>query len=234
MICDRCGKTVRGEEIAFCPYCGAKLEALKAEAEPARQDEKAAGWIREARSVMSYPDRKKILQQGLAECPDNRDLLWEMLFIGEEQKGKRGWIMDFSIIQCWVLEIYRSPRDFPEDRRDQMRSELFDAPRLKHCLKLFEDPEKKQQEYLLRLCREYVEIFLENNNEVMGSFLGFQIGRNKEKRLAEAAADMLKRVRADEKLLPDQREQLWNALYQASRERLNGKQELLDQMLGTA
>ena len=95
----------------------------------------------------------------------------------------------------------------------------------------FPDPEKKQREYLERLCKEYVELFLEGNNQVMGGIFGFRLERNKDKRIAVPVAQMIANIRADEKLLPEQREQLWKILYQAYGVRTGGKMEYLDELL---
>lgn len=232
-ICNQCGKTVEGEGVAFCPYCGAKLPEKAAEQEPENRepvDAEAEKWIQKALGVSSYPERKKILQKGLEACPGNREIEWELLFVGEEPP-KRTKVFDYSIIRSWILEIYRNPGIFTEERRDSMRSRLFDAPQLKACLARFDDPEKKQQEYLDRLCREYIELFLEGDNQVMGVLFGFRLDRNKEKRLAAPVAEMIARMKADEKLSPQQREQLWKTFYQAYGARAGGKMEHLDALL---
>ncbi len=226
-ICSQCGKTIEGEDMTFCPYCGTKLETR---AVPEERNEEAEKWISRALAVNSYPERKKILLKGLEACPDSREIQWELLFIGEpETKRKRQ--VDFSIIKSWILEIYRSPGDFSAEKRDRMRSQLFDTPELARTLNLFDNPEDKQREYLQRLCTEYVELFLEGSNKVMGSIFGIRIERNKEKRLAGPVAQMISRIRADEKLLPEQREQLWKAMYQADGARTGGKMVYLDELI---
>lgn len=225
--CSRCGKQIEGEGIAFCPWCGAKLETGKA---PEARNEGADRWIRKALSVNSYPERKKILTEAQKACPGSREIAWEQLFIGETET-KRGKGIDFSIIKSWILEIYLKPGDFSEEKRTKMRSQLFDDPELVRVLHLFEQPEEKQREYLQRLCREYVELFLEGSNLIMGNIFGFRLERNKEKRLAVPVAQMIGRIRADEKLLPEQREQLWKALYQAYGTRTGGKMECLDELV---
>ena len=227
--CSQCGKTIDGEGIAFCPYCGAKLSA-----EPAAEirNEEAEKWVRKALASTSYPERKKILLKGLEACPDSREIAWELLFVGEEAP-KKGWGIDFSIIKSWVLEIYRDPKAFSEAKRNQMRTQLFDSPGLTGTLQMFEDPAAKLQEYLRRLCTEYVELFLEGSNQIMGNIFGFRLERNKEKKLAAPVAEMIGRIRADEKLLPQQREQLWKAMYQAYGARAGGKMEYLDELLNS-
>ena len=226
-ICEQCGKAIEGEGMAFCPYCGAKLAE---ETVPEVRNEEAEKWIRKALAVNSYPERRKILLKGLEACPDSREITWELLFTGEPQSKKK-WAVDFSVIKSWILEIYWKPKDFSEVKKAELRAQLFDAPELKACFDRFENPEEKQKEYLLRLCREYVELFLEGSNQVMGNFLGIRIERNKEKRVAVPVADMINRIRADEKLSPEQREQLWKALYQGYASYANGKTQYLDERL---
>ena len=230
VICRHCQRTVEGEGIAFCPYCGEKLETA-GQKTPAAKDAEAEKWIAKAMAVTGYPERKKILLKGKEACPDSAEIDWELLFIGEEGP-KRGKMIDFSVIKCWALEIYHSPGDFSEAKRASMRSELFDSPALKSCLARFEDPERKQKEYLLRLCSDYIEIFLENNSSVMGFWFGIQLERNREKKLAPHAAGIIGAMRKDEKLLPEQREQLWQTFYQAYAGRMNGDTEHLDAILG--
>ena len=57
MTCIKCGKEITGEGIAFCPYCGAKLET--AEKKPVSKE--AEEWVQKAQKVTSLPERKKIL-----------------------------------------------------------------------------------------------------------------------------------------------------------------------------
>ena len=225
--CSRCGKTIEGEGMAFCPYCGEKLQA---ESVPENRNEEAKKWVNKALSVPSYPERKKILLKGLEACQDSPEIRWEMLFIGEEGP-KKGKVINYSIIKSWVLEIYWKPKDFSTEQKDRMRAELFDAPQLKETLALFEDPERKQEEYIQRLCREYVELFLEGNNQVMGNIFGFQIGKNKDRKLAAPVAQMIRNIRADEKLNPEQQEMLRRALYLAYSARTAGGTEHLDAAL---
>ena len=229
ITCVQCGKKIDGEGMAFCPYCGAKLPEETKPAEPL--NEEAEKWIRKALAVTSFPERKKILLQGLNACPDSREIKWELLFVGEEEPKKRPFALDFSIIKCYILEIYRSPGDFSEDRRNKMRARLFDDPQLLETCALFDDPAQKQREYIQRLCREYTEIFLEGNNQVMGNWFGIRLDRNKEKKLAMPVADMIKRMRKDEKLSPEQRELLVQAMVQAYAGKTGGKMEYLDSLL---
>ena len=225
-VCGQCGKRIDGEGMAFCPYCGAKLDAVN----EAPGDAEAEKWIRRAAEATAYPKKKEILLKGLEACPDSREIQWELLFIGREP-AKRTRTMDFSIIKSSVLGMYHKPGDYNEEKKDSMRAELFSAPELLRCLERFEDPEQKHREYLFRLCSEYQEIFLEGSSEVMGGIFGIRFDRNRERRLAQPVAEMIARMKADEKLLPGQREQLWKTMYQAYSVRAGGKTGWLDELM---
>ena len=225
--CNQCGKRLDEAGIRFCPYCGAKL-AVEQRTEP--RSAVAEKWIRRAMAVTSYPERKKVLLKGLEECPDSAEIEWELLFIGEEPP-RRSRMMDYFVIKCWVMEIYRNPGNLSAEQRDRMRQQLFDAPELVRCIRRAENPAEKQQEYLLRLCREYIEIFLEGNSRVMGTLFGIQLERNREKKLAGPVAEMLGRIRQDEQLSAERREQLRKAMIQAYSDRTNGKTEYLNALL---
>ena len=141
MICRQCGKEITGEGIAFCPFCGAKIAATE-------------------NVQASLPERKKLLDQAKQACPDAPEIDWELLFIGTPNpKPKRGR-MDFSIIKSWLLQIYRNPGEFSAEERNAMRHELFEGEKLRAILAASADPKAKMQEYLNRLGREYVDIFL--------------------------------------------------------------------------
>ena len=208
MICGHCGKEIAGEGISFCPYCGQRLAA----AEGGKASGEAQEWVRKALRVTSLPERKKILDQAKAACPDAPEIDWELLFIGTpDPKPKRGK-MDFSIIKSWLLQIYRTPGEFSGEKRDAMRHELFEGERLRAILAAAADPEAKMQEYLNRLGREYVDIFLKEDNRLMGNIFGFRIGKNRFKPVEDAVNGMIRMIEADEKLSEGQRTALAEAM----------------------
>ena len=211
MTCRQCGKEITGDGISFCPYCGAQLSAT----EERNVSKAAEEWIRKALKVTSLPERKKILEQAKKACPDDPEIDWELLFIGtpdpKPPKGK----LDFSIIKSWLLQIYRKPEDFSKEKRDAMRQELFDGPELRTFLAKTGNPQERMNEYLGRLCREYIDIFLKEDNQLMGNFFGLRIGRNREKILQGAVESMIQRIESDEKLTPEQKQMLREAMIRA-------------------
>ena len=224
MKCGQCGKEIIGEGIAFCPYCGAKLPALPA---MAGGDSRAAEWVRKALAVTSLPERKKILEKAKNACPDAPEIDWEMLFIGHKNPKPPRGKMDFSIIKSHLLQIYRMPEDFSGEERNRMRTELFEDPLLISILQQAKDPEEKMKEYLLRLCREYIDIFLEEDNRLMGSLFGFRTVRNKEKIIGGVVSEMIRRIALDDQLAPERQLLLKQAMIQAFTIRSGGKTEFL-------
>lgn len=211
MICRQCRKEITGGGILFCPYCGTRLSGT-ADREPSAE---AAEWIRKAMKATGLPDRKKILEQARKACPEDPEIEWELLFIGTpDPKPPRGKL-DFSIIKSWLLQIYRTPGDFSQEKRDAMRTELFEGPQLKAVLAASEDPEAKLREYLLRLCREYIDIFLKEDNRLMGNMFGFRVGRNRAKILEDAVTGMMQQVEADGQLAPERKQMLREAMIRA-------------------
>lgn len=225
MICPRCKKQLDVESAAFCPFCGATLSAP-----PERTaDPGVEKWLRKAAEVTAMPEKRKILLQAQAEYPDCFPIEWELLFIGHEKKRK--WKMEFSIIKSFLLEIYRTPEDFSEERRAQDRREIFEDPQLLHCLDLAEDRDAAMAKYLNRLCREYIDIFLEGDSRTYRTFLGFRLERKPEKALSEAAAYVLRGILKDQQLSLEERDMLYKAFYQALSEKLNGNTEWLEQAM---
>ncbi|MBR6028099.1 MAG: zinc ribbon domain-containing protein [Clostridia bacterium] len=202
--CGNCGKTIQEAGSRFCPFCGA---ALKKEASPA-----AAEWLKKARAATSLREREKILRQALTACPDDPDLEFELLFIGHERPA---WRMDYTIIKSFLLEIYRQPGRFTAAQRDEMRLELFGDPQLARCQALSGDPEACLRSYLQRLCEEYVEVFLEGDSRVMGTWFGLRLDRDKRRRLTGPVSAMRKAVEEDEGLTAEQRGLLTEALNRA-------------------
>ena len=232
-ICNHCGKKTEGEGIAFCPYCGERLgfpNALQGEAEEAPVNPEAAKWIERALKEKTIQKRKKVLEEAKSIFQDDRSIDWELLFIGKPQKKRRDG--DFFIIKSYLLQFYRSPVDFPEAQRMNMRRELFEGPELKQYLEKEQNPQRVMEDYLLRICTEYIEIFLEGDNRVNGSIFGFRLERAKEKTVARPAAEMIRRMERDEQLSPEQRKELPEAMYRAFSDRYAGKTQYLDELLG--
>ena len=228
IICAKCGKTVQGDGIAFCPYCGRPLEPQAGTPAEADRDE-VQQWIDKALAQTTIRAREKVLDDAAARFPDSREIAWEKLFIGKPLPKRRD--ADFFVIKSYLLQMYRQPENFPEKYREMMRQEIWEAPALLRYLEKEAQPEATLEAYLRRMCADYLEIFLEGDNQVMGSIFGFRREKAKEKAIAVPAARMTGNIRRDDRLAPERREMLCNALYRAFSERYGGKTEYLDELL---
>ncbi len=212
-VCIHCGKTIEGEAISFCPYCGTR--SLPREEKTVSKE--AEEWLRKAMKATSLPERKKILEQARKACPDDPGIEWELLFVGTPDPKPAWGKLDFSIIKSWLLQIYRAPGDFSEEKRDAMRKELFEGEQLQKVLEASGNPEGKMREYLERLCREYVDIFLKEDNRLMGNLFGFRMGRNRDKALEGAVEGMIRQIEADSDLDTERKQMLREAMMRALR-----------------
>ena len=238
--CGQCGKTAEREDMLFCPYCGAKLSSDgPAGAAGSGQAEgdipaEARKWLEKAAREQVVPKRKAILLKAREKYPDCFPIEWELLFTGEDKKsGQRPGSYDFSVIKCYLLKMYQKPDLFSEERKEADRMELFGGPQLVRCLSMSGDPAGKTDEYLYRLCRDYIEIFLEEDRELTGGLLGFRREKNHEKLIAGQAAVMVRNMRRDPGLTAEQRGLLEKAFLRAYSDRFGGKTENLDAKLGT-
>lgn len=207
-VCPACGKTAQVESAAFCPFCGAALSV------PAKVDESVRACLDKV-SKQSDPKKKhELLLKAREEHPDSLEIEQELLFLGRlyERNPKT---LDFSVIKCYLLNLYLEPKDFSEDKRDEMRRELFHHPQLERCQALAPDADMFTRNYLERLSREFIDLFLLGSNAYMHSVFGFRMDSRAPKLLAAPTAAMISRVRSDMALEPQERSMLSGALYAA-------------------
>jgi len=218
MICPNCHKEISaGEQAAFCPFCGRKLTASGVDLS----------------AVLAEPDPVKKHERLLAlqaEYPDNLAIAEELLHLGRlYERGKRG--VDFSVIKCYVLNVYLEPDAWKKEKREALRYEIFHHPDLDKCLKLCDDQEVFMRRYLERLSEEFIRLFLQGSSQYMRSFFGYVNHAKAPKYLAMPVAGMLRAMQMDESLSAEQRMLLMRAFYTAFAHRLQGETSYLDDAL---
>lgn len=209
-VCPRCGKPAQLADAAFCPHCGAPMRTAVDVPVP----EGARALLEKAADQADPVKKHKLLLEAQAQYPDCLEVAQELLFLGRlhERSHKK---LDFSVIKCHLLHLYLTPETFSGDLRRQMRQELFGHPDLKRCQELASDADAFTRQYLERLSREFINVFLRGSNRYMHSFFGFRLDHRVSKLLADPLALMLANVHSDTDLDFDQRTMLYDALYRA-------------------
>jgi len=218
LLCPKCHKAISAaESAAFCPFCGEKLPAAGPD---------LSGALSEQNPVKKH---EKLLALR-AQYPESLEVAEELLMLGRlYDRGKRG--VDFSIIKCYVLNIYLEPETIRREKRGELRREIFHHPDLELCLSLCEDEEVFLRRYLTRLSEEFVRLFLKGSTRYMHTIFGFTNTGKAPKYLAQPAAVMLRAMHGDEDLTPAQRALLTQAFYAAFARQMNGETQALDELL---
>lgn len=152
----RCAKC--GEETAysarppkFCAYCG----GIFAEEAENRH-------LKAALAEPDYAKKRELLLSARAECPDSYEIEMELLCLGRlYEKGRSA---DFYRIPFWPLQALETPRAFPEGERRKMLSSFFENPAIPPVLELAPSPDAFWRDYLKRMAREYVNIFIRSSS----------------------------------------------------------------------
>ena len=207
-ICASCRRELPVPGAAFCPYCGAPI--LRAEAIPPQAQEA----LDAAQKTEDPVKRHALLMEARKTCPDCLAVERELLHLGRlhERNPKK---LDYSVIKCFLLHPYLTPNEFSQEKKDAMRAELLESEQLRRCQALAPDADGFTREYLERLSREFIHLFLEGSNVYMRSLFGFTFRKNTAKVLAPPAAQMLLHMQNDSALNTVQREMLMNSFYRA-------------------
>lgn len=221
--CPHCGKTLDMNGGAlFCPYCGKALK--QAIASPVTEQERDVLAKVEA---MDDPVKKhRVLTEALAKYPQSLPIAEELLFLGRLYERGRG-TLDFSVIKCYLLNIYLEPEAMAPARVDELRHELFNHPDLERCLALAPDREAFLKHYLHRLGCQFIDLFLRGSSRYMRRIFGFGLESRAPKLLAAPAARMIAAMRDDTALSEGQRAMLMQAFFDAFSSQLSGDTQWL-------
>lgn len=207
--CARCGRTAEVAQATFCPFCGAPLAAAEA-ALPSGAEK----LLLQAARQQNNKKKLRLLTEARQQYPDCLAVEEEWLFCGKLPTTAAD-ALDFSRIKCHLLHLYLTPGDFSAEEAAAMRQELFEDPQLLRCLSLAPDGDAWLVKYLLRLSREFIQVFLMGSSEYMPRLMGFLLNRNPAEALAKPAAGMLRAMAKDENLSLSRRALLQTAFEQA-------------------
>ena len=219
--CRNCHKTIKeADTVVFCPFCGERLSAGGPD-------------LKEARQEQDPVKKHEMLLKLREQYPESLEVAEEILYLGRlYDRGKKG--LDFSVIKCYVLNVYLDPKAIKRDRREELRKEIFNHPDLDRCLALAEDKDVFLRRYLERISEEFVRLFLKGSTLHMHSFFGFINTSKAPKHLAVPAARMIADMLHDEGLTEEQRKMLAQAFYAAFARQLEGNTQYLDAELARA
>lgn len=224
--CPRCSRAIAEAQAAFCPFCGAALMTVQVQATPPE----AAALLLQAARQSSNKKKLALLEKARQLYPDCLPVQEEWLFQGR-LPATAADALDYRRIKCYLLQPYLTPEDFSPEECARMRTELFEDPQLLCCTALSGAGDAYTARYLERLCREYIQVFLMGSAEYMPRLLGFRLERDPAKALARPAAQMLRRMAADEQLPPCRRQLLTAAFRQAFHAECGGNMLWLEKQL---
>ena len=210
-ICPHCGKAVSAESGAlFCPFCGKPLK--QAPAQPISDAERDI--LAKAEAQVDPVKKHRLLSDALAKYPQSLPIAEELLFLGRlNERNQRS--LDFSVIKCYLLNLYLEPDTISPAKQDAMRLELLSHPDLDRCLRLAPDRNAYMAQYLHRLSCQFIDLFLRGSSKYMRRIFGFGVESRAPKLLAPPAARMLVAMHNDQALTPEQRAQLSQAFFDA-------------------
>ena len=228
-VCPRCGKAAQLADAAFCPHCGASMNAVRSAPVP----EGAQALLEQAEGLTDPVKKHDLLLKAQAQYPDCLEVAQALLYLGRlyERSPKK---LDYSIIKCYLLQMYLAPEELSAEQYRRMHEELFDHPDLKRCQELAPDADAFTRSYLERLSRDFIGLFLRGSNRYMHSFFGFKLDNRTAKLLASPVSYMMGGIHGDTDLSFEQRTMLYDALYRAFLLETGNDPQWIDKLLGEA
>lgn len=184
--CPLCGKETlyASDAPLFCSHCAGKLSADAKNG----LDERIGRALREE-DICKRHAALLLLRE---EFPENRQLEMEILCIG--RLYERGGKPDFFRIPFWPLAAFEKPGEFSKKMRAEMLVRFFENPDIANAMALYESAEDFWAEYLFRMAKEYVRLFLKGSSE-KNTVLGFRRRENDVlKRCSQALGHMLENI----------------------------------------
>lgn len=177
MRCPACGGTMQVEEgrlLRACPYCGKEL--IQEKAKPVWQVP-GPGELEKKLEKISDPKKKyKLIQEALAKDPDDFFANRALLYHGRLHEGifQRGGKLDYSILKCYLFNIFEKPESYSDEELDAKYEELLRGAQLKKVLSLCEAPDVFMREYFRFLSLQYVDLFIRGETKNSTYAFGFR------------------------------------------------------------
>jgi len=208
--CEGCGAALKPRAHGAAVMLETTEDEKKADP-PAEKPEVEALLARAAQE--RKPDRAHAcIVQALEADPDSFAANRALLYHGKlyEVVRRPG---DFSLVKCYLLHVFEEPERYTPSQRDERVEELFRDPQLARTAALSGDEAAFLREYVRRLAREYVSIFIRGRSSIGRGAFGFPRSADVvRQRCAEVVATMEHNLRDEPRLTAEQCELLSEAL----------------------
>ncbi|MCL2810473.1 MAG: hypothetical protein FWD25_01095 [Clostridia bacterium] len=204
--CEGCGVTLQprahGAAVLLEPQkAGPPTEKPEVEALLAQADQ-------ERKPNRAYAHIQKALEIDPNSFAANRALLYHgRLHEAIKRPG------DYSVIKCYLLNVFEDPASYTAQKLDERIKELFFDPLLARTATLSGDEAGFLPTYLRHLAREYMRVFVRGRNTVSRGAFGFSRSADTvRQRCEQIVAHMVRNVSAEPRLTEEQRELVSEAL----------------------
>lgn len=223
MKCPACGGTMQVEEgrlLRACPYCGAEL--LHETGKAAWQIPGPSDLEKRLAKEQNPKKKYKLILAELEKNPDDFGANRALLYHGRlhENVMKRGGSLDYSIIKCYLFNIFESPERYTEAELDERYAELLEGEQLQKVLSLCGDADVFFRDYIRTLSAQYIELFIRGESRNSTYAFGFRRSLDSTARLcSEGVNKMLRTIAGSARL--NGREEIRALLLSAVREGYN-------------
>lgn len=187
--------------------------------------------LAQAKNSRDPKAQREYLLRAEAYAPQCLAVQEELLLLGNlwQRDGRRP---NPALIKCHLLHAFEHPENYDEETQRHMARELFDHPQAQKCLALAENKAAFLEDYLGRLCAQYVEIFILGQREHVPGLLGYAIPRRLPRYWARPMGDLIRNVFLCPFLSIAEQQMLAKAFYRACYRCLGGDTKALDGALG--
>ena len=178
------------QEIVFCNYCGNKINLAEGTIQEEIQlENEIAALLNDKDPVRIHRQLTELHSKYPKSLAVNRALLMQGRL--HERNPKK---LDYSVIHCYLLNLFLEPNAFDEAQKNSILNELSEGPNLLACLDLVQDKNLFLQNYYVDLSKRFIELFLLGSSKHMRHFFGLATSRNPAKMLALPASTMIQNM----------------------------------------
>lgn len=194
--CGYCNHNTDDDDAKFCPKCGNSFS----------QDTPPSEFSQKLQAEKNPKKKYELIREVLVYHPDDFEANEALLYLGRLYEPMRGKDIDFSIIKCHLFCVFNEPEKLKPGVLEEKYSELLDGEQLRRTMALAPDAHVFFADYLHRLAREYIDLFIRGDSRYASSGFGFpRSAASLARKCAESVRRMLANIEADERITERQR-----------------------------